>query len=142
MIVFDLKCPKDHVFEAWFRDSKAFERQRKADAIGCPVCGATRIDKAPMAPNVATHKGRGETPYRWGVTANVLERLNAQSLPWTTVLLYESKDNGYLLTSTDTLYCAQSIWPLGTDGDYKPGAGSYLSRATVFSSVNGFLGLL
>lgn len=62
MIVFDLRCSKDHVFEAWFPDSKAYERQRKAGAIGCPVCGATRIDKAPMAPNVATRKGRDATP--------------------------------------------------------------------------------
>jgi hypothetical protein len=62
MIVFDLKCAKDHVFEAWFPDSKAFERQRKASAIACPSCGATKVDKAPMAPNVATRKGRDDAP--------------------------------------------------------------------------------
>lgn len=62
MIVFDLKCPDQHVFEAWFRDSKTFERQRKAGSIACPVCGSARIDKAPMAPNVATRKGRDEAP--------------------------------------------------------------------------------
>jgi hypothetical protein len=57
MIVFDLKCSRNHVFEAWFRDSKAFERQAKAGALACAVCGDTRIEKAPMAPNVATRKG-------------------------------------------------------------------------------------
>ncbi|MEX2649260.1 MAG: DUF1178 family protein [Alphaproteobacteria bacterium] len=62
MIVFDLKCPKDHVFEAWFRDSKTYERQRKAGAVSCPACGSTRIDKAVMAPNVATRKGREAAP--------------------------------------------------------------------------------
>ncbi|MBM3583101.1 MAG: DUF1178 family protein [Alphaproteobacteria bacterium] len=62
MIVFDLKCPDEHVFEAWFRDSKTFERQRKSGAIACPSCGSTQIDKALMAPNVATRKGRDETP--------------------------------------------------------------------------------
>ncbi|MGH6720304.1 MAG: DUF1178 family protein [Alphaproteobacteria bacterium] len=60
MIVFDLKCPKDHVFEAWFPDSNGFERQRKAGVIACPTCGATNVAKAPMAPNVATRKGRDE----------------------------------------------------------------------------------
>ena len=62
MIVFDLKCAKDHVFEAWFPDSEGYERQRKARAIACPMCGATSVAKAPMAPNVATRKGRDEAP--------------------------------------------------------------------------------
>jgi len=57
MIVFDLKCSKNHVFEAWFRDSKAYERQAKAGVLSCAVCGDSRIAKAPMAPNVATRKG-------------------------------------------------------------------------------------
>ena len=87
-------------------------------------------------------KGRGETPYRWGVTANVVTRLKGQAVPWSTVLLYESKDTGYFLTSADTLYCVRTVWPLGADGDYKPAAGSYLSKATPFTSFHGFLSLL
>ncbi|MBM3570162.1 MAG: DUF1178 family protein [Alphaproteobacteria bacterium] len=50
MIVFDLKCRKDHRFEAWFPDSAAYERQVKAKKVACPECGATKIAKAPMAP--------------------------------------------------------------------------------------------
>ena len=53
MIVFDLKCAKDHVFEAWFRDNATFEKQRRAKDISCPVCGENKIKKAPMAPNIA-----------------------------------------------------------------------------------------
>ncbi len=87
-------------------------------------------------------KGRAEAPYRWGVTANVIGRLKGQSRPWKTVLLYERKDTGYLLSSVDTLYCANSVWPLGADGDYKPAAGSYLSRAATFGSINAILALL
>lgn len=54
MIVFDLKCRKDHVFEGWFADSAAFEAQVKAGEVACPVCGDKKIAKALMAPNVAT----------------------------------------------------------------------------------------
>ncbi len=56
MILFDLKCAHDHPFEGWFPDSKAFERQRRGDEIRCPVCGASDVEKALMAPNVATSK--------------------------------------------------------------------------------------
>ncbi len=61
MIVFDLKCGKDHVFEAYFADSATYERQAEAGEIACPLCGDVRIAKAPMAPNIAVaNKARGE----------------------------------------------------------------------------------
>ncbi len=53
MIVFDLKCAHDHVFEAWFRDSAAYEAQAEAGEVVCPICGDRRIAKAPMAPKIA-----------------------------------------------------------------------------------------
>jgi len=58
MILFDLKCRAGHVFEAWFRDGAAFEAQQASNEIGCPICGETRVSKAPMAPHIA--KSRGE----------------------------------------------------------------------------------
>ncbi len=62
MIVFDLKCGKGHVFEAWFADTATYESQVAADGFGCPVCGDTAIVKAPMAPNVAVPKRDKRTP--------------------------------------------------------------------------------
>lgn len=53
MIVFDLKCPQNHVFEAWFQNSLIFESQRQAAEISCPYCGETNIEKAIMAPNIS-----------------------------------------------------------------------------------------
>lgn len=53
MILFELKCPHDHGFEAWFRDGATYEAQVSAGDIACPVCGDTRIAKAPMAPRIA-----------------------------------------------------------------------------------------
>lgn len=87
-------------------------------------------------------KGRAEAPYRWGVTANVVEQLKQQKLRWFTVLLYESKDTGYLLSSADVLYYIKNVWPLAGDGDYKPATGTYLSRNAPFASISEFTGLL
>ena len=56
MIVYDLKCAGGHQFEAWFRDSAAYEAQVEADDVTCPVCGSGEVQKALMAPNLA----RGE----------------------------------------------------------------------------------
>lgn len=60
MIVFDLKCGQDHVFEAWFGSSAAYEAQRADGMIACPICGDTGIGKAVMAPNVGA-KGNQRT---------------------------------------------------------------------------------
>ncbi len=57
MILYEIKCHDGHLFEAWFRDSDAFDKQRKARAVACPDCGSTKVEKALMAPNVAAKKG-------------------------------------------------------------------------------------
>lgn len=53
MIVYDLRCRKSHRFEAWFRDSAAYDAQAAAGKVTCPTCGSRRVEKAPMAPRVA-----------------------------------------------------------------------------------------
>ncbi|AQR72424.1 DUF1178 family protein [Sphingomonas sp. LM7] len=53
MIVFDLKCGGGHVFEAWFGSSAAWEAQRAAGLVACPICGNGDVAKAVMAPNLA-----------------------------------------------------------------------------------------
>jgi len=53
LIIFDLKCsPQGHVFEAWFASSAAFDEQQARGLVACPICGASDIAKAPMAPAV------------------------------------------------------------------------------------------
>ncbi len=56
MILFDLKCAKDHVFEAWFRDGDTFTVQSKTGEIVCPICGDSNVTKAPMAPQLARRR--------------------------------------------------------------------------------------
>lgn len=60
MIVFDLRCARAHVFEAWFGSSSDFADQRARGLIACPVCDDTSIEKAAMAPAVPA-KGNQRT---------------------------------------------------------------------------------
>ena len=52
MIVFDLICAQDHVFEAWFGSSEDYESQKASGLLECPMCGDANIRKAVMAPSV------------------------------------------------------------------------------------------
>jgi hypothetical protein len=52
MILFDLRCKDGHAFEAWFRDSAAYDDQAAAGDLACPVCGNAEVSKALMAPAV------------------------------------------------------------------------------------------
>jgi hypothetical protein len=60
MIVYDLKCRKGHGFEAWFRDSAAYDAQVGAGGVACPLCGSKKVEKAPMAPRLAKGGTGGE----------------------------------------------------------------------------------
>jgi hypothetical protein len=59
VIVFDLKCGGGHVFEAWFGSSAAWEGQRTAGLVACPMCGSAEVEKAVMAPNVSAKGNQG-----------------------------------------------------------------------------------
>ena len=56
MIKYNLKCEKDHNFDAWFSDSSNFEQQNKKNLILCPKCSSTKIEKNIMAPNIGSKK--------------------------------------------------------------------------------------
>jgi hypothetical protein len=61
MIVFDLACGEGHVFEAWFGSSADYEDQRARGLVSCPICGASEVSKAVMAPNVGTKGNQAPT---------------------------------------------------------------------------------
>jgi len=83
MIVFDLRCAGDHVFEAWFASSDAYESQRERGLLACPVCGASDVGKAVMAPRVGA-KGNSlpQTPAKPDLKAllNAVAKAQAASL--------------------------------------------------------------
>ena len=60
MINYSLHCENGHEFDGWFRDSAAFDEQAAAGVIACPSCGSVKVQKALMAPAVATDKKGGD----------------------------------------------------------------------------------
>lgn len=78
MIVFDLICDNEHTFEAWFKDSKTFDRQRKKKQVACPVCDSTEVEKALMAPNITTGaaKERSANSQKTVMAANMMRMLS------------------------------------------------------------------
>ncbi len=54
MIVLNLACERDHLFEGWFGSADDFDLQAKEGAICCPVCGSAAIARQLSAPYVNT----------------------------------------------------------------------------------------
>ena len=62
MIHYNLRCKQGHAFESWFQSSSAYETQEKRKLVSCPVCGSTDVERAIMAPQIVSKKGRKDVP--------------------------------------------------------------------------------
>ena len=58
MIRYSLHCDRHHTFESWFQSSAAYESQEKRKLVNCPVCGSAKVERAIMAPQIVSKKGR------------------------------------------------------------------------------------
>jgi hypothetical protein len=58
MIRYALRCERGHAFESWFQSSSAYETQEKRKLVNCPVCGSAKVERAIMAPQIVSKKGR------------------------------------------------------------------------------------
>jgi hypothetical protein len=56
MIHYNVRCGHAHEFDGWYRDSAAFDRLARRGLVECPVCGDTKVERALMAPAVATRE--------------------------------------------------------------------------------------
>ena len=62
MIRYSLRCEQDHSFESWFQSSSAYDSQVKRKLVTCPSCGSAKVEKAIMAPQIVSKKGRDSAP--------------------------------------------------------------------------------
>jgi hypothetical protein len=69
MIRYALHCDRNHEFESWFQSSAAYDSQVKRKLVTCPICGSAKVDKAIMAPRIASKKGRAAPPAEPATTA-------------------------------------------------------------------------
>ena len=58
MIRYSLRCDRGHEFESWFQSSAAYEQQEKRQLVNCPACGSAKVERAIMAPQIVSKKGR------------------------------------------------------------------------------------
>jgi hypothetical protein len=58
MIRYTLRCERGHAFESWFQSSSAYEAQEKRKLVNCPSCGSAKVERAIMAPQIVSKRGR------------------------------------------------------------------------------------
>jgi hypothetical protein len=80
MIRYTLRCERDHGFESWFQSSSAYDSQVRRKLVTCPVCNSTKVEKAIMAPQIVSKKGR-EAPVPAPVAALPAEAPATESTP-------------------------------------------------------------
>jgi 5-methylcytosine-specific restriction endonuclease McrA len=89
------------------------------------------------------YKIRSEEPYRWGVTRNRIEELQNSGKRWFVLLLFETPDKGYLLTSQEVeRYTKENLWPLGrgkNKNEYKINTGKTLQYNEPFHTIGDFI---
>ncbi len=56
MIRYALRCERGHEFESWFQSSSAYDAQSKRGLVTCPHCDSAKVEKAIMAPRVASKR--------------------------------------------------------------------------------------
>src|SRR5437879_8295004 len=62
MIRYSLRCERGHAFESWFQSSAAYESQEKRRLVSCPACGSVKVERAIMAPQIVSKRGREAAP--------------------------------------------------------------------------------
>lgn len=77
MIVIDLRCARQHRFEAWFRDAETGEEQVRAGQVACPLCADRSITRLPSAPHIAKSVERLPAPPADAVDASVATEMMA-----------------------------------------------------------------
>ena len=58
MIRYTLRCERDHAFESWIQNSSAYDSQTRRKLVTCSVCNSSKVEKAIMAPQIVSKKGR------------------------------------------------------------------------------------
>ncbi len=81
-------------------------------------------------------------PHHWGITKNTVDKIQTQRSPWCVILLYESKNTGYVISSAQyRKRIKEGLWPFA-QGDHKISEGKSLSGIPNFSTVDELVVLL
>lgn len=62
MIAYDLICRNGHIFEGWFEDARAYEKQKKKGLLTCPVCDDGDVSRRPSTFAIKSRPIEGGSP--------------------------------------------------------------------------------
>jgi hypothetical protein len=79
MIVYNLACEHNHLFEGWFASPIDFENQRDRGLVECPVCNSRKIERKLHAPRINTSGVGGERERNSEKAATEIEQAKLQS---------------------------------------------------------------
>lgn len=78
----------------------------------------------------------------WGITKNTVDKIETRRSSWCVILLYESKNTGYVISSAEYhKRIKEGLWPY-KQGDYKISEKKSLFGIPNFSTVDELVGLL
>ena len=78
----------------------------------------------------------------WGITKKTVDKIEAQRNPWCVILLYESKNTGYVISSAEYhKRVKEGLWPC-KQGDYKISEKKSLYGIPNFSTIDDLVVLL
>lgn len=74
-------------------------------------------------------------PHHWGITKHTVEKIETISVPWCVILLYDSVETGYIISSSEYYKkIGDHIWP-DAQGDYKISEGRSLKGIPEFIEI-------
>ncbi|MEM8980388.1 MAG: DUF1178 family protein [Pseudomonadota bacterium] len=77
MIRYALTCSEGHKFESWFSDAAGYDALKAAGHLTCAICGSSNVEKALMAPKIATSDAVA-IPEKTNQAPNLSEPLSAE----------------------------------------------------------------
>ncbi len=80
--------------------------------------------------------------HNWGITINTVDKIETRKRPWCIILIYESKQTGYVISHDEYREkVGKGLWPIA-QGDYKICERKSLAGEPGFSTVKELFGLL
>jgi hypothetical protein len=87
-------------------------------------------------------KIRTKPPYHWGITKKTVDNIKTKGKPWCVILLYESTNKGFVISSNNFNEKTQSNrWPYA-QGDYKISYGKSLIGIPEFKTAKKLFSIL
>ena len=86
-------------------------------------------------------KAIAHPPHHWGITENTVHKIKHQRKPWCVILLYDSSNTGYVISSVEYDKRSDGLWP-DAQGDYKISSGKSLVGIPKFRRIDELLTIL